>query len=86
METLTFKAEEAFVKEMEEAMSPSYSTKTEFIREAIRDKINDLEKKRALKALYDNFGKGRHHQTTDEDDRRAREQVAKEYAKKFGLE
>ena len=47
MESITIKVEEDFAKEIEKAMKPYYSTKTEFIREAIRDKIRDMRLERA---------------------------------------
>ena len=47
METITFKMDSSLKKEMSEAMNPLYSTKTEFIREAIREKIT-REKAKAL--------------------------------------
>ena len=56
METISIKLEEEFAKDVEKIMKKNrYSTKTEFIREAIRDKMKDLEKEEALlkiKTLY----------------------------------
>jgi len=44
------KQEDSFLKDIETSMRRHrYTTKTEFIREAIRDKIRDLEKEEALK-------------------------------------
>lgn len=40
MESITIKVDDDFAREIEKAMKPMYTTKTEFIREAIRDKIS----------------------------------------------
>ena len=61
-----------------------YTTKTEFIREAIRDKIDDLETKAALKRLDEFYGASKR-KTTDEDLHRAREKVAREMAREMGI-
>lgn len=56
MEAVSLKLEEGFLKDIESTMKKHrYTTKTEFIREAIRDKIRDLEKEELIlraKALY----------------------------------
>lgn len=56
MEAVSLKLEDNFLHDIEKTMRKfRYTTKTEFIREAIRDKIMDLEKEAALlraKALY----------------------------------
>lgn len=44
MENISLKLEKEFLKELERVMKKhNYMTKTEFIREAIRDKIKRLE-------------------------------------------
>jgi hypothetical protein len=48
MESITLKVEKEFSSEIKMAMSPDYSTKTEFIREAIREKIQKIRRERAL--------------------------------------
>lgn len=46
METISLKLEKAFLAEIEKVMKKhNYTTKTEFIREAIRDKLKELEKR-----------------------------------------
>ncbi|MFW6231005.1 MAG: hypothetical protein ACOC32_03190 [Nanoarchaeota archaeon] len=42
METITLRVDEQFAAELEKALHPYYSTKTEFIREAIREKLKRL--------------------------------------------
>ncbi|MDP3881408.1 MAG: ribbon-helix-helix domain-containing protein [Nanoarchaeota archaeon] len=49
MENISLKIEENFLKAIEKVMQKhNYMTKTEFIREAIRDKIRKLEEKEIL--------------------------------------
>ena len=49
MENISIKLEENFLKAIEKVMRKHlYSTKTEFIRESIRDKIRALEEKEIL--------------------------------------
>jgi len=49
MENISLKMEEGFVKVIDQVMKKhNYMTKTEFIREAIRDKIRKLEEKEIL--------------------------------------
>jgi metal-responsive CopG/Arc/MetJ family transcriptional regulator len=46
MESISLKMEKGFLSDIEKIMKKhNYSTKTEFIREAIRDKIKKLEEK-----------------------------------------
>ncbi|HIH39081.1 hypothetical protein J4460_08245 [Candidatus Woesearchaeota archaeon] len=51
MESITIKVEENLAREIDKAMVPDYSTKTEFIREAIREKLNKIRKEKALLQL-----------------------------------
>jgi metal-responsive CopG/Arc/MetJ family transcriptional regulator len=49
METITIKLESSLSQAMEKVMKKHYySTKTEFVREALRDKIQILEKEEKL--------------------------------------
>ena len=93
MESITIKVEENFAKEIEKAMKPYYSTKTEFIREAIRDKIRDMRLERAQETYKKELEEYRRkfpvHKVTPAtyaEERAIREKVGKEYAKKFGIE
>jgi len=85
MESITIKVDKGLAQKMEMAMKPDYSTKTEFIREAIRDKLEDLEKKRLIEHFKNYFGKAKV-KVSDERLREIREQVGREYAKKFGID
>jgi predicted transcriptional regulator len=53
MESITIKVENEFAREIDRAMRPHYSTKTEFIREAIRDKIKEITKEELEKVRGD---------------------------------
>ena len=61
MESISLKLEGNFLRDIERIMRKHrYSTKTEFIREAIRDKINGIEKQETLKKIAEvvkEFGK-----------------------------
>ena len=90
MEHVSIQLDTAIARQIEKDMKEfNYSTKTEFIREAIRDKIDDLEKKEALKRLEKAYGAGlKMHKRviTDEDLHRAREEAALELMKELGSE
>lgn len=57
MESVCLKMEDSLLKEIDSTLSNNgYSTRTEFIRDAIRDKLRELEKDEALKRLKKFFG------------------------------
>ncbi|MBI2508416.1 hypothetical protein HYV89_05705 [Candidatus Woesearchaeota archaeon] len=88
MRPISVKFEDNFLQDLEMAMKlDRYTTKTEFIRVAVREKIEDIEKKEALKRLINAYGAGkkRHKDLTDKDLHRAREEAFKEMAKDFGV-
>ena len=66
MESVSLKLENEFLKDIENIMKKHrYTTKTEFIREAIRDKIRDLEKEELLLRAKQLYGASKR-KTTDE--------------------
>jgi Arc/MetJ-type ribon-helix-helix transcriptional regulator len=86
MEHISIKLESAIAKQIERDMREfNYSTKTEFIRESIRDKLKKLaeerEKKKAWQALYAPRGifKGKGEAKTDEEFRKLREDAGQEF-------
>ncbi|MBU2638147.1 MAG: ribbon-helix-helix domain-containing protein [Nanoarchaeota archaeon] len=86
MEAVCIKMEHKIMQEMETCIEEeNYSTKTEFIREAVREKIKAIRKERALRMLEANFGKGGKSKYTDAEFERLREKVAEEYLKKRDL-
>lgn len=84
MESITIKVEEDFAKEIEKAMKPYYSTKTEFIREAIRDKIKLQRREEITERLKKSFGIAKTN-TSDEELRAIREKVWEDFVKERKL-
>ena len=83
METVSIKIEDEFAKNVEKIMKKhNYTTKTEFIREAIRDKIKDLEKEEALKRITKLYGASRI-KTTNKQLNEAREKAFEELEKEL---
>jgi len=85
MESITIKVESNLAKEIDTAMKLDYSTKTEFVREAIRDKIKEIRKEKTIDELRKFFGKAKT-KTTYKEERNIREMVGKEFVKKLGIE
>lgn len=88
METISVRYEKSFIKAMEKIMKAfRYATKAEFIREAIRDKMRDLETRAALMRLEKAYGAGAYkkRKITDKDVHRAGEEAFEEIAKKLGV-
>ena len=86
MEAVSLKLEDTFLQDIEKTMKKHrYTTKTEFIREAIRDKIKDLEKEEALLRLEKAYGASKR-KTTDAQLKKAREEAARDIAKELGVE
>lgn len=83
METVSLKLEPELLHDVEKAMQKNgYSTKTEFIREAIRDKVKDLEKEEALKRVMKLYGASKR-KTTDEELHAAGERAFEELKKEI---
>jgi len=86
MDAISLKLDEAFSEDIEKTMKKHrYTTKTEFIREAIRDKIRDLEKEEALLRVKKLYGAGakKGRIITDEDIHRAGEEAFEELDKEI---
>ena len=85
---LSVRFERGFINDIEKVMKVNgYATKTEFIREAVRDKIKNLKKEMALIRLERLYGAGakKGREITDEDIQKAGEEAFSELEKKFGL-
>lgn len=83
MKAISLKLESKFLHDIEKVMKKNrYTTKTEFIREAIRDKIKDLEKEEALMRLEKVYGASKR-KTTDEELHRAGEKAFEELDKEL---
>ncbi len=96
MDNLSMKLERQMARQIERDIREfNYSTKTEFIRESIRDKLRANEeerrKKKAWESLFAARGifKGKGKAKTEEEFYKLREEAGKEimehYEKKFGL-
>jgi metal-responsive CopG/Arc/MetJ family transcriptional regulator len=82
MEAICIKIEENLLKKMNQIMNKNgYATKTEFIREAIRDKIKSDEKEELIKELLTLKGKAPKSKLSD---REIREKALLELAKDKG--
>ncbi len=89
MEATTVKFEDEFGARIESAMEKHhYATKAEFIREALREKLINLEKQEYMMGAFKFYGAGRkrHGDITDEELHRTRERVVKEMANELGVE
>ncbi|MBI4146672.1 hypothetical protein HY489_05040, partial [Candidatus Woesearchaeota archaeon] len=83
METVSVKLEEEFARTVDKVMKKHhYATKTEFIREAMRDKVVSLEKEELLMRVNKLYGFSKR-RTTDEDLHRARERAVAELEKEL---
>lgn len=83
METISLKLEEGILKEIDEKLAKHrYSTRTEFIRDAIREKLSDLEKEKLLKIVAKLRGSSKR-KTTDEQLHDAREKAFELLERKF---
>ena len=85
METVSVKFENDFLQDMKKVMKKhNYMTTTEFVREAVRDKLTDLEKQEALLWLDSIYGMSKR-KTTDKQLHEAGEKAVKILAKKLGV-
>ena len=85
METITIKMEDKLLEEIDQKLEERrYSTRTEFIRDAIREKLSELEKEEVLKNLAKLKGFSKR-KTTDGQLHTAREKVADMLEKKFNI-
>lgn len=73
MEIISLKLENELLNEIDHKLVEyRYGTRTEFIRDAIREKLSDLEKEGLLRQLAEIKGYSKH-KTTDEQIHRARD-------------
>ena len=83
MQAITIKMEDRMLEELDQKLAEHrYSTRTEFIRDAIREKRSELEKKELLKNLAHLRGFSKR-KTSDEDVHRAGEKAFNLLEKKF---
>jgi len=85
METVSLKMEHGLLKEIDDKIKKNrYSTRTEFIRDAIREKLSELEKEWVLKNLAQLKGSSKR-KTTDAELHTARDKAFEVLEKKFNI-
>ena len=87
METVSFKVQGEILKRIDSILKPlNFNNRTEFIREAIRTKLNQVEEEKDpfLKVLRKFQGSAKV-KVSDKRHREIREQVGREIAQKFGI-
>jgi len=78
METVSVKFNEDVLKKIDQNISKhNFNSRTEFIRDAIRDKLEDLSKEDLIKEFLKFRGKAKK-KTTYKENRKAKEAVSKE--------
>ena len=83
MESITIKVSTQMAKEINQAMKPNYSTKTEFVRTALREKLEKIKQTKEYKELRKYLGILKT-KTTDEELHKIREKVVNRLAKERG--
>ncbi len=78
MESVTVKFQEAVLKKIDKSIAEhNFNSRTEFIREAVRDKLTDLSKEDLVKEFLKFKGKAKK-KTTYKENRETRKAVSKE--------
>jgi len=80
METISLKMEKNLLNDIDRTLKENrYATRTEFIRDAIRHKLSDMEIEEAIKKLEQAKGslKGKFNMTDEEAGERAMQKLAK---------
>lgn len=84
MEMISLKLDEQMLKDMDSTLKKHhYSTRTEFVRDAIREKLEGLTREELMAAFLDTAGKAKKH-VSDTELKHIREQAIKELAKEKG--
>jgi metal-responsive CopG/Arc/MetJ family transcriptional regulator len=83
MEVLSIKFQEDILKRMDKNIAiHNFNSRTEFIREAVRDKLAELSREDIMKEFIKFNGKSLS-KTTDEDNKKTKEKVSKEFMKEL---
>lgn len=83
MEAISLKLDGQMLRNLDKSLKKhNYSTRTEFIRTAIRDKLAELSKEDLLEEFLKFRGKSKK-KTTYAENRKTREQVSKELMKEL---
>lgn len=82
-ELVTFKMEQKLLKKVDEsAQTGNFQNRTEFIRAALREKIEDIKLKQAMMQIAHLKGASKK-KTSDEELEKIRKKVFEEFEKKF---
>ena len=85
MEAICVKLDERILKNVDNSLKQhNFSTRTDFVREAIRDKLRILEKEKAIRQLEKYFGAAKV-KVSNKRHKEIREEVLKERMKKLGI-
>lgn len=86
-ELVTFKLDADFLAEVDKTSKKAgYANRTDFIRNSLREKVDEVKLKEAYKELSKMYGKGRHLKApTDEEMHIIGEEIAQKYMKKFNI-
>ncbi|MFH1510118.1 MAG: ribbon-helix-helix domain-containing protein [Candidatus Woesearchaeota archaeon] len=78
MEVVTVKFQEDILKRIDESITRhNYNSRTEFIREAVRDKLESLSREQLVREFMKYKGKTKR-KTTDEEDEAIRQRIGRE--------
>ena len=84
MKLVNVKLSEDLLTQMDEIYSQfGFSNRTEFIRNALREKIEEYKLKKAIQQLRKSYGVFKHKQTTEEEYEKMREEGFKRFAARF---
>jgi len=84
-ELVTFKMDAKFLKEVDESVKKSnFENRTEFIRAALREKVDEIELKETMQRLSYLKGASKK-KTSDEEYERNREMAFEEISKRFNI-
>lgn len=91
MQVMTIKLDDQLDQLLKKNLKPYYSTKTEFVREAIRDKLKEIESQKNIAFLKSLQGKSKGTYLTKEDRQKIGEEFLTEkdqleIFRKFNLE
>lgn len=79
MKSLSIKLDKSLLNEIDKNLvRHRYSTRTEFIRDAVRDKLSDLEKEELLKKVSLLYGASKR-RTTDDQLHQVRKKLEKDF-------
>ena len=84
-EMITLKLDSKFLKEIDSAVKTgNYHNRTEFIRQSLREKIEEARMKTAMKQIESLRGKFKDRHTSEEEYERVRQGVFNELDKRLG--